>query len=204
MILGEICREAGLPDGVVNVLTGPGKEVGRRSPPIPASTRSPSPGRRRPGGASGAFGGNHQEGLPRARRQEPKHRLPGHESRRGGRRFPLRHLHQCRSCCTARTRLFCTSISRPVPEPSCARRQYPRRRSTRARDADGSRHLADEANRILTYCQRAKEEGCWSPAASGSPRAISPPAISWPRPSSTACARTCISPRRRSSARCWR
>ena len=28
MILGEICREAGVPDGVVNVLTGPGKEVG--------------------------------------------------------------------------------------------------------------------------------------------------------------------------------
>jgi len=28
VILGEICREAGVPDGVVNVLTGPGKEVG--------------------------------------------------------------------------------------------------------------------------------------------------------------------------------
>jgi hypothetical protein len=28
VMLGEICREAGVPDGVVNVLTGPGKEVG--------------------------------------------------------------------------------------------------------------------------------------------------------------------------------
>jgi aldehyde dehydrogenase (NAD+)/betaine-aldehyde dehydrogenase len=28
IMLGEICREAGVPDGVVNVLTGPGKEVG--------------------------------------------------------------------------------------------------------------------------------------------------------------------------------
>jgi len=28
IVLGEICREAGIPDGVVNVLTGPGKEVG--------------------------------------------------------------------------------------------------------------------------------------------------------------------------------
>ncbi|MFL6288852.1 MAG: aldehyde dehydrogenase family protein, partial [Actinomycetes bacterium] len=28
VILGEICREAGVPDGVVNILTGPGKEVG--------------------------------------------------------------------------------------------------------------------------------------------------------------------------------
>lgn len=28
IILGEICREAGIPDGVVNVITGPGKEVG--------------------------------------------------------------------------------------------------------------------------------------------------------------------------------
>jgi acyl-CoA reductase-like NAD-dependent aldehyde dehydrogenase len=28
IILGEICREAGIPDGVVNVLTGPGKEIG--------------------------------------------------------------------------------------------------------------------------------------------------------------------------------
>src|SRR5688572_5408849 len=28
VMLGEICQEAGVPDGVVNVLTGPGKEVG--------------------------------------------------------------------------------------------------------------------------------------------------------------------------------
>src|SRR6478735_7843342 len=28
ILLGEICREAGIPDGVVNVLTGPGKEIG--------------------------------------------------------------------------------------------------------------------------------------------------------------------------------
>ena len=28
VMLGEICREAGIPDGVVNVLTGPGKEIG--------------------------------------------------------------------------------------------------------------------------------------------------------------------------------
>jgi acyl-CoA reductase-like NAD-dependent aldehyde dehydrogenase len=28
LILGEICREAGVPDGVVNVLTGPGAEIG--------------------------------------------------------------------------------------------------------------------------------------------------------------------------------
>lgn len=28
IILGEICREAGVPDGVVNVLTGPGAEIG--------------------------------------------------------------------------------------------------------------------------------------------------------------------------------
>ena len=27
-LLGEICREAGIPDGVVNVLTGPGAEIG--------------------------------------------------------------------------------------------------------------------------------------------------------------------------------
>ena len=28
IMLGEICREAGIPDGVVNVLTGPGAEIG--------------------------------------------------------------------------------------------------------------------------------------------------------------------------------
>jgi acyl-CoA reductase-like NAD-dependent aldehyde dehydrogenase len=28
VVLGELCREAGVPEGVVNVLTGPGKEVG--------------------------------------------------------------------------------------------------------------------------------------------------------------------------------
>jgi betaine-aldehyde dehydrogenase len=28
IILGEVCREAGIPDGVVNVITGPGREVG--------------------------------------------------------------------------------------------------------------------------------------------------------------------------------
>jgi betaine-aldehyde dehydrogenase len=28
ILLGEICREAGIPDGVVNIVTGPGREVG--------------------------------------------------------------------------------------------------------------------------------------------------------------------------------
>ena len=52
IMLGEICREAGVPDGVVNVLTGPGKEVGEALAAHPRSTRSPSPARRRPDAAS--------------------------------------------------------------------------------------------------------------------------------------------------------
>ena len=43
--LGELIQEAGIPDGVVNVVTGLGETAGPRSPVIPASTRSRSPDR---------------------------------------------------------------------------------------------------------------------------------------------------------------
>ena len=41
--LGEICQEAGLPDGALNILTGSGKVLAARSSRIPAWIKSLSP-----------------------------------------------------------------------------------------------------------------------------------------------------------------
>lgn len=41
--IAELFQEAEIPDGVLNVITGPGVELGRPSPATPTSTRSPSP-----------------------------------------------------------------------------------------------------------------------------------------------------------------
>ena len=45
--LGELLAEAGIPDGVVNIVTGYGEPQAPRSPSTPTSTRSPSPDRPR-------------------------------------------------------------------------------------------------------------------------------------------------------------
>ena len=50
--LAELCMEAGIPAGVVNVVPGFGELPARRWRRIPASTRSPSPARMSPGNPS--------------------------------------------------------------------------------------------------------------------------------------------------------
>jgi acyl-CoA reductase-like NAD-dependent aldehyde dehydrogenase len=60
IVLGELCREAGVPDGVVNVLTGPGAEIGEALVASPlvdkvAFTGETSTGRRIMEIAAGTF-----------------------------------------------------------------------------------------------------------------------------------------------------
>ena len=47
LLLAEVCQQAGLPPGVVNVLTGAGRDRRGAGPARRTSTRSPSPGRPR-------------------------------------------------------------------------------------------------------------------------------------------------------------
>ena len=47
LLLAELIAEAGVPDGVVNVVTGFGETAGAALAAHPTSTRSPSPARPR-------------------------------------------------------------------------------------------------------------------------------------------------------------
>jgi Aldehyde dehydrogenase family len=49
---GELLAEAGIPDGVVNIVTGFGETAGAALANHPMSTRSPSPGRRKSASSS--------------------------------------------------------------------------------------------------------------------------------------------------------
>ena len=74
--LGELALEAGIPAGVLNVVTGPGR-LGRRVHRGPSGHRQGRLHRRdddRPGDHA-AGRGQREEDLARARRQEPEHRL---------------------------------------------------------------------------------------------------------------------------------
>ena len=49
LLLGELCQQVGIPAGVYNVVTGPGRDVGPTLPATPTSTPSRSPDPSKPG-----------------------------------------------------------------------------------------------------------------------------------------------------------
>ena len=92
--LGELALEAGIPGGVLNVVTGPGCEVGEAIARHPGIDKVAFTGEtaHRDGASRLGGGGDPQARLARARRQEPEPRLRRRRHRRGGARLAVGDL----------------------------------------------------------------------------------------------------------------
>ena len=123
LLFAEICQQADLPPGVVNIVTGAG-DTGRaivvaprrrqgRLHRLDRRRQGDRPGRRR----------HEQEGHPRARRQGRQHRLRRRPARPGHRGHRQRHLLQ--------------------PGPRVLRRLAPARAGVRGRRGDGAPQAPD-------------------------------------------------------------
>lgn len=162
VILGEVCREAGIPDGVVNVLTGPGKEIGEALASHPgvdkvAFTGETSTGRRIMELAAGTIkkvtlelgGKSPNIVFPDANLSEAV----------DGSLFAI--FTNAGQRCTARTRLFLHKdihdafLSDFVAKAGQIRVGDPLLHETQM----GPVISPTQANRILTYCERAASEG---------------------------------------------
>jgi aldehyde dehydrogenase (NAD+) len=93
---GELCLEAGVPEGVINILTGLG-DAGAALSCIPASTRSPSPARPGWGEDPACRRLDHEAGERGTGRQIAQYRLCRCRSRQGGARGRHGGLRQCRA-----------------------------------------------------------------------------------------------------------
>jgi aldehyde dehydrogenase (NAD+)/betaine-aldehyde dehydrogenase len=162
VMLGEICREAGVPDGVVNVLTGPGKEVGEALAAHPGVDKV-------------AFTGETATG--RRILELSAETIKKVSLELGGKSpnivFPDTNLDEAvdgslfaiftnaGQRCTARTRLF---LHQDIHDRFLGEFV---RKAGQIRVGDPLEHETQmgpvisptQANRILTYCQRAKDEG---------------------------------------------
>ena len=145
VMLGEICREAGIPDGVVNVLTGPGKEVGEALAAHPgvdkvAFTGETATGRRILELAAGTI----KKVSLELGGKSPNIVFPDADLDEAVNGSLFAIFTNAGQRCTARTRLFLhEDIHDQLPERVRGQGEPdPRRRSARARDADGSGHLA--------------------------------------------------------------
>ncbi len=162
VMLGEICREAGIPDGVVNVLTGPGKEIGEALAAHPgvdkvAFTGETGTGRRIMELAAGTIKKVTLElGGKRPNIVFPDANL---DEAVDGSLFAI--FTNAGQRCTARTRLFLhEDIHDAFLSDFVAKAQ-------KIRVGDPLLHESlmgpvispTQANRILTYCERAASEG---------------------------------------------
>ena len=71
IILGQICREAGIPDGVMNVITGPGASIGDTLVTHPLVDKIAFTGETETGRQIMAKASRTIESVPRIGRQEP-------------------------------------------------------------------------------------------------------------------------------------
>jgi betaine-aldehyde dehydrogenase len=162
VLLGEICREAGVPDGVVNVLTGPGKEVGEALAAHPgvdkvAFTGETATGRRILELSAGTI----KKVSLELGGKSPNIVFPDTnlDEAVDGSLFAI--FTNAGQRCTARTRLF---LHQDIHDRFLGEFV---RKAGKIRVGDPLEHETQmgpvisptQANRILTYCQRAKDEG---------------------------------------------
>ncbi len=162
VLLGQICQEAGVPDGVVNVLTGPGSEVGEALSLHPgvdkvAFTGETSTGRRILVQAAGTI----KKVSLELGGKSPNIVFPDADLSEAvdGSLFAI--FTNAGQRCTARTRLFLHQeihdqfLSEFVSKAGRIRVGDPLAHETQM----GPVISPQQANRILTYCQRAEQEG---------------------------------------------
>jgi betaine-aldehyde dehydrogenase len=162
VMLGEICREAGVPDGVVNVLTGPGKEVGEALAAHPgvdkvAFTGETATGRRILELSAGTI----KKVSLELGGKSPNIVFPDTnlDEAVDGSLFAI--FTNAGQRCTARTRLFLHQdihdqfLSEFVRKAGKIRVGDPLEHETQM----GPVISPTQANRILGYCQRAQDEG---------------------------------------------
>jgi acyl-CoA reductase-like NAD-dependent aldehyde dehydrogenase len=162
VMLGEICQEAGVPDGVVNVLTGPGKEVGEALASHPrvdkvAFTGETSTGRRILELSAGTI----KKVTLELGGKSPNIVFPDAdlEEAVNGSLFAI--FTNAGQRCTARTRLFLHKdihdqfLSEFVAKARQIRVGDPLEHETQM----GPVISPTQATRILTYCDRATQEG---------------------------------------------
>lgn len=162
VLLGEICREAGVPDGVVNVLTGPGKEVGEALAAHPgvdkvAFTGETATGRRILELSAGTI----KKVSLELGGKSPNVVFPDADLDEAvdGSLFAI--FTNAGQRCTARTRLFLHQeihdqfLSEFLRKASQIRVGDPQQHETQM----GPVISPQQASRILGYCQRATEEG---------------------------------------------
>ena len=125
MRLGELALEAGIPEGVVNVVVGKGSVVGQRLIEHPDVAKIGFTGSTEVGQHGDARrGGDDQARHARARRQVGERRLRGRGPRAGGRGGAVRGVRQRRA-----------GLLRALADPRRALRVRPLRRAARRRDA---------------------------------------------------------------------
>ena len=185
LLFADVCRQADLPPGVVNIVTGPGRDRdGARHPPgrrqgrlhrLDRDRQAHRQGRRR----------DRQGPDPRARRQGRQHRLRRRAARPGGRGHRQRHLLQ-----PGRGVLRRVAAARPGIDRRAAHRQ-----------AQGPA-VDDPRRRPARQEHRRRRDQLEEPSSRRSPSSSRP---AWPRaPSCTSRPATCPSAATSSARRCSR
>ena len=162
IMLGEICREAGIPDGVVNVITGPGKEVGEALVAHPgvdkvAFTGETATGRRIMELAAGTI----KKVSLELGGKSPNIVFPDADLDEAVNGSLFAIYTNAGQRCTARTRLF---LHQEIYDQFL--REFVRKAS-KIRVGDPLEYETQmgpvispkQDNRMLTYCQRAQDEG---------------------------------------------
>ena len=167
----EICQEAGVPEGVFNVVTGPGGKVGMAlvRDPRRRQDRLHRLHRRRQADHAGG-GGDAQAPLARARRQVAQHRVRRRGHGRGGARRAHRHLLQQGRGVRGRLAALPGRLDpRPVHGQADRPGQEPEgRRSAWTRPPAWARWSSKgQMETVLSYIESGKQEGARVVAGGG-------------------------------------